>query len=70
MHLAAGAASKVVKLQRPARATVCSHSIRDATASIEPILYYRFPVPLEWSKVHASATKRMFSDVDQVQKVS
>jgi hypothetical protein len=37
-HLAAGAASKSVKLQRPARATVCSHSVKNATASIEPIL--------------------------------
>jgi hypothetical protein len=27
-HLAAGAASKSVKLQRPARATVCSHSLK------------------------------------------
>ena len=27
-HLAAGVASKSVKLQRPARATVCSHSAR------------------------------------------
>ena len=34
-HLAAGVASKSVKLQRPARATVCSHSARDATASVE-----------------------------------
>ena len=33
-HLAAGVASKSVKLQRPARATVCSHSVRDATASV------------------------------------
>ena len=32
-HLAAGVASKSVKLQRPARATVCSHSARDATTS-------------------------------------
>jgi hypothetical protein len=36
MHLAARAASKSVKLQRPARATVCSHSIWDATASVRP----------------------------------
>lgn len=31
--LAARAASKTVKLQRPARATVCSHSARDMAAS-------------------------------------
>jgi hypothetical protein len=29
----AAAASKSVKLQRPARATVCSHSVRDMAAS-------------------------------------
>jgi hypothetical protein len=28
-----------VKLQRPDRDTVCSHSARDATANVEPILY-------------------------------
>jgi hypothetical protein len=35
-HRAVRAASKSVKLQRPARATVCSHSITDATASVNP----------------------------------
>jgi hypothetical protein len=33
-----GQLPKSVKLQRPARATVCSHSVRDATASVELIL--------------------------------
>src|ERR1019366_3635185 len=43
-HLAAGVASKSVKLQRPARANVCSHSVKDATASVESILY-KYPSP-------------------------
>ena len=34
----AGVASKSVKLQRSARATACSHSVRDVTASVGPIL--------------------------------
>src|SRR5664279_2118613 len=34
----AGVASKSVKLQRSARATACSHSVRDATASVDVIL--------------------------------
>ena len=29
--------------------TVCSHSVRDATANVEPILYT--PRPLSWSKI-------------------
>ena len=33
-----GQLPKSVKLQRPARATVCSHSLRDATASVHVIL--------------------------------
>jgi hypothetical protein len=33
-----GQLPKSVKLQRPARATVCSHSLRDATASVDVIL--------------------------------
>jgi hypothetical protein len=51
-HLAAGIASKSVKLQRPARATVCSHSAKDATASVGPILMSTRP--LNWSKLHAA----------------
>src|ERR1035441_1172817 len=39
-----------VKLQRPDRDTVCSHSVRDATANVEPIVYT--PCPLGWSKSH------------------
>jgi hypothetical protein len=57
-----------VKLQRPARATVCSHSVRDATASIE--LSYRFAVPLEWSKMHASGRNGCSLMLDKVQKTS
>ena len=34
----AGVASKSVKLQKSARATACSHSVRDVTASVRPIL--------------------------------
>jgi hypothetical protein len=44
-----------VKLQRPDRATVCSHSVKDATANVEPILCT--PRPLSWSKLHAAPSE-------------
>ena len=54
-----GQLPKSVKLQKPARATVCSHSVRDATASVEPILNKYLPV--KWSKVQASWTLWMLA---------
>jgi hypothetical protein len=39
-----------VKLQRPDRDTVCSHSAWDATANVEPILYSA--LPKRWSELH------------------
>ena len=35
-----------VKLQRPDRDTVCSHSVRDATANVEPTLIHAAPSEL------------------------
>ena len=43
-----------VKLQRSDRDTVCSHSERDATANVKPILYT--PCPLSWSRLHLRST--------------
>jgi hypothetical protein len=43
-----------VKLQRPDRDTVCSHSERDATANVELILYIL--CHLRWSKSHLLPT--------------
>ena len=45
-----------VKLQRPDRATVCSHSGKDATASMKPILYTF--LSLKWSKSNVTSTQR------------
>ena len=43
-----------VKLQRPDRDTVCSHSVRDATANVETILFTR--CTSSWSKLHLRST--------------
>jgi len=43
-----------VKLQRSDRDTVCSHSERDATANVKPILYT--PCPLSWSRSRLRST--------------
>jgi hypothetical protein len=41
---------QAVKMQRPDRDTVCSHSAGDATANADPILYT--PIPLPWPELH------------------
>ena len=68
MRRATGVASKSVKLQRPARATVCSHSARDATASVELMLIKTRH--LKWSQLHVSWMLRMLSSVDWVLKIA
>ena len=56
---------QAVKLQRPARATVCSHSVRDATASVDSMLLktrrlevvtnaHRMALSIHFSTDHAS----------------
>jgi hypothetical protein len=66
--MAAGIASKSVKLQRPARATVCSHSSRDATAIVGPILMNTWPHKVV--KIARLMDRTEDSGVDQVVKVA
>jgi hypothetical protein len=55
-----------VKLQRPARATGCSHSLTDSTASVDPILINTRAV--QWLKLQAMDVKD--SSGDQVLKIA
>jgi hypothetical protein len=62
VHLAIEDIFQPVKLQRPDRDTVCSHSMRDATANVNPILNKAFSH--SWSKTHLGLTTLLIaSDV-------
>jgi hypothetical protein len=56
-----------VKLQRPDRDTVCSHSLRDATANVKPILFAS--CPLSWSKWHLRSTRGGFFEKSALSNV-
>ena len=63
-----GQLPKSVKLQRPARATVCSHSLRDATASVDVILN-KYP-PRKVVKSARRGRWSFISTADQVLKIA
>ena len=63
-----GQLPKSVKLQRPARATVCSHSLRDATASVDVILN-KYP-PRKVVKSARRGRWSFISTADQVRKIA
>jgi hypothetical protein len=63
-----GQLPKSVKLQRPARAAVCSHSLRDATASVDVILN-KYP-PRKVVKSAPRCRWSFISTADQVLKIA